>query len=94
MTSAYFTGMDVEAYIDKVVIIGGNSSMTLAYSNKEIKQMLGRMRKGYESSFIIPDGRAMNKNAYSDYEAKKERSKFIIESVKDDARKDEQFVQE
>lgn len=94
MTSAYFTGMDVEAYIDKVVIIGGNSSMTLAYSNKEIKQMLGRMRKGYDNSFIIPDGRAMNKNAYSDYEAKKERSKFIIKSVKDDARKDEQFIQE
>ena len=94
MTSAYFTGMDVEAYIDKVVIIGGNSSMTLAYSNKEIKQMLGRMRKGYDNSFIIPDGRAMNKNASSDYKAKKERSKFIIKSVKDDARKDEQFIQE
>ena len=27
MTSAYFTGMDIEAYIDKVVIIGGNSNM-------------------------------------------------------------------
>ena len=105
MTSAFFTGMDVEEHINKVVIIGGNSSKTLAYSNKEIKQMLGRMRKreeemsesigmGYDSSFIIPDGRAMNKNAYSDYEAKKERSKFIIESVKDDARKDEQFIQE
>ena len=94
MTSAYFTGMDVEEHIDKVVIIGGNSSKTLAYSNKEIKQMLGRMRKGYDGSFIIPDGRAMSKNAYSDYVAKKERSKFIIESVKDDARKDEQFIQE
>lgn len=94
MTSAYFTGMDVEEHINKVVIIGGNSSMTLAYSNKEIKQMLGRMRKGYDGSFIIPDGRAMSKNAYSDYKAKKERSKFIIKSVKDDARKDEQFIQE
>lgn len=94
MTSAYFTGMDVEAYIDKVVIIGGNSSMTLAYSNKEIKQMLGRMRKGYGWSFIISDGRALDTKAYADYRAKKERSKFIIESVKDDARKDEQFIQE
>ena len=94
MTSAYFTGMDIKIPVDKVVIIGGNDSITLAYSNKEIKQMLGRMRKGYDGSFIIPDGRAMNKNAYSDYVAKKERSKFIIESVKDDARKDEQFIQE
>ena len=94
MTSAYFVGMDVDDYIDKVVIIGGNSSMTLAYSNKEIKQMLGRMRNGYAGSFIISDGRALNRNAYSDYVAKKERSKFFVESVKDDARKDEQFIQE
>lgn len=94
MTSAYFTGMDVEAYIDKVVIIGGNSSMTLAYSNKEIKQMLGRMRKGYGWSFIISDGRALDTKAYADYRAKKEKSKFIIENIKDDARKDEQFIQE
>ena len=94
MTSAYFTGMDVDDYIDKVVIIGGNSSITLAYSNKEIKQMLGRMRNGYDGSFIISDGRALNENAYSDYKAKKERSKFFVESVKDDARKNEQFIQE
>lgn len=94
MTSAYFTGMDIKIPVDKVVIIGGNDSITLAYSNKEIKQMLGRMRNGYDGSFIIPDGRAMNKNAYSDYKAKKERSKFFVESVKDDARKDEQFIQE
>lgn len=94
MTSAYFTGMDVEAYIDKVVIIGGNSNMTLAYSNKEIKQMLGRMRKGYDGSFIIPDGRAMDSKAYADYRAKKEQSKFIIENIKGDARKDEMFIQQ
>ena len=94
MTSAYFTGMDVDESIDKVVIIGGNSSMTLAYSNKEIKQMLGRMRKGYDGSFIIPDGRAMDKKAYWDYVAKIDRSKFNIESIKDDARKDVRFIQE
>ena len=94
MTSAYFTGMDVEEHIDKVVIIGGNSSKTLAYSNKEIKQMLGRMRNGYDGSFIIPDGRTIDNKAYSDYVAKIDRSKFNIESFKDDARKDERFIQE
>lgn len=94
MTSAYFTGMDVEAYIDKVVIIGGNSSMTLAYSNKEIKQMLGRMRKGYDGSFIIPDGRAMDAKAYADYCAKKEQCAFVIKNIQGDARKDEQFIQQ
>lgn len=93
MTSAYFTGMDVEAYIDKVVIIGGNSSMTLAYSCKEIKQMLGRMRKGYDGSFIIPDGRAMDTKAYADYRAKKEQCAFVIKNIQGDARKDEMFIQ-
>ena len=93
MTSAYFTGMDVEAYIDKVVIIGGNSCMTLAYSNKEIKQMLGRMRKGYDSSFIIPDGRALDTKAYADYRAKKEQCAFVIKNIQGDARKDEMFIQ-
>lgn len=93
MTSAYFTGMDVEAYIDKVVIIGGNSSMTLAYSCKEIKQMLGRMRKGYDGSFIIPDGRALDAKAYADYRAKKEQCAFVIKNIQGDARKDEMFIQ-
>ena len=94
MTSAYFTGMDVEAYIDKVVIIGGNSSMTLAYSNKEIKQMLGRMRKGYDGSFIIPDGRAMDKNAYANCRGKMEQCAFVIKNIQGDARKDVQFIQQ
>lgn len=94
MTSAYFTGMDVEAYIDKVVIIGGNSSMTLAYSNKEIKQMLGRMRKGYDGAFIIPDGRVLDTKAYADYRAKKEQCAFVIKNIQGDARKDEQFIQQ
>lgn len=94
MTSAYFTGMDVEAYIDKVVIIGGNSSMTLAYSCKEIKQMLGRMRKGYDGSFIIPDGRALDTKAYADYRAKKEQCAFVIKNIQGDARKDEMFIQQ
>ena len=94
MTSAYFTGMDVEAYIDKVVIIGGNSSMTLAYSNKEIKQMLGRMRKGYGWSFIISDGRALDTKAYADYRAKKEQCAFVIKNIQGDARKDEMFIQQ
>ena len=93
MTSAYFTGMDVEAYIDKVVIIGGNSSMTLAYSCKEIKQMLGRMRKGCDGSFIIPDGRALDTKAYADYRAKKEQCAFVIKNIQGDARKDEMFIQ-
>ena len=93
-TSAYFTGMDIDEYIDKVVIIGGNSQSILSYSNKEIKQMLGRMRKSYEGSFIIPDGRAINKNIYSDFKAKKERSEFNINFIGGDARREIMYIQQ
>ena len=93
-TSAYFTGMDIDEYVDKVVIIGGNSQSVLSYSNKEIKQMLGRCRRGYEGSFIIPDGRTINKNIYSDFKAKKERSEFNINLIGDDARKEIMYIQQ
>ena len=66
MTSAYFTGMDVDIPVDKVVIIGGNNIDFLAYSHKSIKQMLGRFRKGYEGSFVISNGRTLNEHIYGD----------------------------
>ena len=93
-TSAYFTGMDIDEYIDKVVIIGGNSQSILSYSNKEIKQMLGRMRKGYNGSFIIPDGRAINKNIYYDFKAKKERNGFNINLIGGDTRREIMYIQQ
>ena len=56
--------------------------------------MLGRMRKGYDGSFIIPDGRAMDTKAYADYRAKKEQCAFVIKNIQGDARKNEQFIQQ
>lgn len=93
MTSAYFTGMDVDVCIDKVVIIGGNDNMVLAYSGKDIKQMLGRMRKGYDGSFVISNGRALDKNAYANYRGKMEQCEYLVNSIPGDARKDEKFIQ-
>lgn len=81
LTSAYFTGMDIDIHIDKVIIIGSNSASHLAYSNKEIKQMLGRMRAGYEGSFVITDGKKINKMDYNNAVAIKERCKSIIQCV-------------
>ena len=66
MTSAYFTGMDVNYHVDKVVIIGGNNIDYLSYSQMSIKQMLGRFRKGYEGSFVISNGRVLNEHVYAD----------------------------
>ena len=91
-TSAYFTGWDIDTRVDMVIIIGGNSMSNLSYSNKEIKQMLGRCRGGYDGSFLISDGRAIDKNTYSDFVAKKKQVEFVIENVNRDARKDLEFI--
>ena len=87
-TSANFTGMDIilsnKGIVDKIVIIGGNSQDFLAYSNKNIKQMLGRPRmvklpdgrvvNGYASSFVIPNGRAVSKFKYANAVAKRDEA--------------------
>lgn len=98
LTSAYFTGMDIDIHIDRVVIIGSNSVSHLAYSNKEIKQMLGRLRDGYEGSFVITDGKKINKMEYNNALALKERCKSIIDCVissgNEEAKKQEWFIDE
>ena len=98
LTSAYFTGMDIDIHIDKVIIIGSNSASYLAYSNKEIKQMLGRMRAGYESSFVFTDGKKINKKDYDNAVAMKERCKSIIQCVlaseNQEVKKQEWFIDE
>ena len=45
LTSAYFTGHDIEGEVDKVIIIGGNSTVRGAISMRDIKQILGRFRE-------------------------------------------------
>ena len=91
-TSAYFTGWDIDIRIDKVVIIGGNSMSNLSYSNMEIKQMLGRCRGGYDGSYLISDGRAIDRNTYSDFVAKKKQIEFVIKIANGDERKDLEFI--
>ena len=92
-TSAYFTGWDIDIRVDMVVIIGGNSGSILSYSNKEIKQMLGRCRGGYDGSFLLSDGRAIDKNTYSDFVAKKKQVEYVVKNVKVDARKELEYIQ-
>lgn len=91
-TSAYFTGFDIDNRVDMVVIIGGNSMSNLSYSNKEIKQMLGRCRGGYDGSFLLSDGRAIDRNTYSDFVAKKKQVEFVIKIADGDERKELEFI--
>ena len=91
-TSAYFTGWDIDNRVDMVVIIGGNSMSNLSYGSKEIKQMLGRCRGGYDGSFLLSDGRAIDRNTYSDFVAKKKQVEFVIKIADGDERKDLEFI--
>lgn len=67
MTSAYFTGMDIDEKIHfgQVVFVGSNSASYLAYSNKTVKQALGRFRGGYGSTAFITDGKVKDKFGYA-----------------------------
>ena len=67
MTSAYFTGMDIDKkhHFGQVVFVGGNSASYLAYSNKTVKQALGRFRGGYDNTAFIADGKVKNKFEYA-----------------------------
>ena len=55
LTSAYFTGMDIDIPIDFAIIIGGNLTHIKSYSASDIKQMLGRFRKGVGNIFVIKE---------------------------------------
>ena len=106
-TSANFTGMDIilsnKGIIDKIVIIGGNSQDFLAYSNKNIKQMLGRPRmiklkdgqivSGYENSFVIPNGRAVSKFKYANAVAKRNNAEKKVKKYQKRAG-DEEYVRD
>lgn len=57
MTSAYFTGHDIDGAVDRVYIIGGNSRVENAISMRDIQQILGRFRQhcgtGMNGIFIM-----------------------------------------
>ena len=55
LTSAYFTGMDIDIPIDYAIIVGGNLTHIKSYSASDIKQMLGRFRKGVENIFVLKE---------------------------------------
>ena len=67
MTSAYFTGMDIDEKIHfgLVVFVGSNSASYLAYSSKTVKQALGRFRGGYANTAFITDGKVKDKFGYA-----------------------------
>ena len=53
MTSAYFTGHDIDIDIDHCIIFGSRHNPQMWLGERDIKQMLGRFRKYVDKSFPI-----------------------------------------
>ena len=103
MTSAYFTGMDIRQHIDAVVILGGDSGANMAYSWREVKQMLGRFRAvrdkdgkviegGYDYVSVIKDGRVIDENGYDHAAKQTNRYDFRTRSVADEDKIDIHYI--
>lgn len=65
MTKAYIAGMDIPDRFWRVEFIGGNDIHFLAFSNKEVKQGLGRFRDGYDTTAFVINGKVKSKNWYA-----------------------------
>lgn len=103
LTSAYFTGMDIRQHIDAVVILGGDSGANMAYSWREVKQMLGRFRAvrdkdgkvvegGYDYVSVIKDGRVIDENGYDHAAKQTNRYDFRTRSVADEDKIDIHYI--
>lgn len=93
MTKAYITGMDIFDCFWRVIFIGGNDIHYLAFSNKEVKQGLGRFREGYVTTAFVTNGKVKNKYMYAHMKSMigtleeriQKRKKYVgdVEYVKD-----------
>lgn len=72
MTKAYLTGMDVpkKDRFWRVAFIGGNDAHYKSFSNKEVKQGLGRFRGGYDSTAFFTNGKVKDKWGYGHMKSK------------------------
>lgn len=52
-TSAYYTGMDINIHINNCYIVVDKGNITTMPSEREIKQMVGRFRKGVSNVVIV-----------------------------------------
>ena len=85
MTKAYITGMDIFDCFWRVIFIGGNDIHYLAFSNKEVKQGLGRFREGYVTTAFVTNGKVKNKYMYA-------HMKSMIETLEERIQKRKKYV--
>lgn len=89
LTSAYFTGMDIDENVNRVIILGGNDGENMAYSANEIKQMLGRFRKDYNYCNILKLNNTISKEAVAILTGEMIKNEKLWNAIGDDLKKQE-----
>lgn len=85
MTSAYFTGMDIRIKVDQCIIVGSPVGVNMCYSDRDVKQMIGRFRNGvvgedYKLFYIWSN---FEKNGYTEIKSNFDRNKQLLEALGD-----------
>lgn len=84
MTSAYFTGHDINVKINQCIIVGSPIGVNLCYSDRDIKQMIGRFRKGVVGIHLFYIWANFEKNGYTEIKSNSDMNKMLLEALGED----------
>lgn len=86
LTSAYFTGCDINFMIDRCVIIGSKSRSFMRYTDRDIKQMVGRCRCGVKQSgvHLFYDGKSQDEYDYNECNAEFIKCSDLLSKMSED----------
>ena len=94
MTSAYFTGCDINVHINACVIIGSKSHSFLSYGGRDIKQMIGRFRQGCTVVHLLYNGKVQDAYDYNDNKTNYDLCLKKLQGVADDWKNNDESVRE
>lgn len=83
MTSAYFTGHDINTHIDLCIIIGSQQFSYTSYTQRDIKQMLGRFREGVSGICVFGMDRSKDKSDYNKVKNEYDKISKHIKEIED-----------
>lgn len=86
LTSAYFTGHDIKTHIQQCIIIGSPETENMCLGERDIKQIIGRFRKGVDGISIFFMYKRTNMDRYQvikdDYDKKTQLLDMVGEKWK------------
>ena len=83
MTSAFFTGQDIRAHVKQCIIIGSREFENMCLGERDIKQMMGRFRKGVDGIHIFYLSGKTQMDKYQSIEDEYKKSCGILELIGD-----------